>query len=445
MTSRPLRKFPPSLPAARPAARCWPAAGLAPVLPAFLPVVMAVVMAVILLAAMATPLAAQGPAAITLDGRAVNGTAGGSVPANMPITLHVIDGDAGRMATYDATTDDRGEFAFEGVSPQPGGSYVLVMDYADMRYNTLLEAADLTEPAELTVYEITRDISVIEVERQAMIIADVDAASREIHVLEVVRLGNTGDRTLLPELTNITNPADINFLRFSLPAGASELDVQSTLPGGDIIPMGTGFAVTAPVLPGGHQIAYTYKFPYQDDAVAFNQRLIQGAGEYQVLAPVSLAQIGVSPLEPKPRIDVDGTPYLVWEDRDIPPRRGVVLEFSQLPQPGLATRIARSAADGDLWLAVIPVALAAALTLLLLYGWLRGPRAAPAGPAPDPAAQRRRQSLVQAVALLDEGFEQGRVAEGEYRPRREELLERLRRAAGTAGGSGGSGEEDGAR
>ncbi len=367
---------------------------------------------------------------IGVQGVAVNGTAGGETPANMPITLHSIDRVAGRVATVEATTDQNGGFRFDQVTLLAGGSYVLVMDYAGMRYNALLEPAELAEPVELTVYETTQDISVVQVERQAMIIADVNEKEREIAAMELLSINNVSDRTLLPELTNITNPSEISFLRFSLPAEARELDVQSNLPGGDIISIGTGFAVTSPVLPGRRRINYTYKFPYQEEKVTFNQRLIQGAEVYQALIPERLAEIQITPLEAKPRIDVDGTTYLLWESRDIPPGRGITLEFSRLPQPSLPARLGRAVTDGNLWQTAIPLMLGVALTAALLYAWFRGARVAPVATGlvatPPDETQLRRQTLVQYVAALDLQFEEGRIAETEYQAQREKLLAQIR-------------------
>ena len=230
------------------------------------------------------PLWAQEPETFSISGNAVNGTAGGSVPGNLPVDLHVIDGVAGRVATYNATTDEEGAFTFEGITPIPGGSYVLVMDFDGMRYSSLLEGNDVGSPVVLEVFETTDDLAVVEIQRQAMIIADVDQTNREIRALEVLSLENTSDRTLLPELTNITSPTDINFLRFSLPEGASELSVQSTLPGGDTIPMGTGFAVTAPGAARGAagylhlQIPLPRRLRQLQPAVDSRGRPVPGAG-----------------------------------------------------------------------------------------------------------------------------------------------------------------------
>ena len=134
----------------------------------------------------------------------------------------------------------------------------------------------------------------------------------------------------------------------------------------------------------------------------------------------------VSPLEPKPRIDVSGAEYLVWEAGPIPPGRGIVLQFANLPQPGLATRAVKYVTGTELWLTAIPAALAAALTALLLWAWFRGPRTAGVGDAAADLEQPGRQSLIQAVAVLDNRFEQGQVEAEDYRARREELMGRLR-------------------
>ena len=372
------------------------------------------------------PILAQGADSFSFQGVLENGTEGGEVPSGLPVTLHAVDSLEGKVASYNATSGEDGSFIFENVARVDGGSYVLVADYDGMRYSELVEPADLGDTVTLTIYEITRDIGVIQVRRQAMIIADVDENSRQISALEVLSVSNTSDRTLLPELANITNPADINFLRFSLPTDATDLSVQSTLPGGDIVPMGTGFAVTAPVLPGDHEITYSYRFPYGSDSVSFNQRLIQGAETYQVLAPLALSQIQVTPLEPRPRIDVGGTPYLVWEASQVPPGRGVALRISQLPEPGFFTVLIQGISGTQLWLIIVPALLAVGLGILLLWAWFRAPKTAPHVSEISADEAARRQSLIQAIAVLDDRFEEGQLTEQEYCPRREELMGRLK-------------------
>jgi len=203
-------------------------------------------------------------------------------------------------------------------------------------------------------------------------VVHVDAKHGQIGAVELVQLRNTGQRTLVPDLAN---PVRVSFLRFSLPPQATALDVQSDLPGGQVISIGTGFAITAPVLPGEHSLSFSYRFPYQSDAVSYRQSFLQGAPLYQVLVPERLAQVQVGPLPAVTAVNIGGSVYRVWEALSIPPGQGLTLELRNLPRPSLLDRIEKSVSDGSFWRASIPGFLGAALALLLLYGALhRGSR-----------------------------------------------------------------------
>jgi hypothetical protein len=154
------------------------------------------------------------------------------------------------------------------------------------------------------------------------------------------------------------------------------LDVQSDLPAGQIVSIGTGFAITAPILPGEHSLSFSYRFPYRGDGVSYRQSFVQGARLYQVLVPEALRQVEVvapintelSALQPTPPVDLNGALYRVWEVRDSPPGQGLALELRNLPRPSLLDRIEKSVSDGSFWKVSIPGFLGAALAVLLLYG-----------------------------------------------------------------------------
>ena len=151
-------------------------------------------------------------------------------------------------------------------------------------------------------------------------------------------MANRSDRTLVP---NLDNPAQMSFLRFSLPPQSFDLNVQSGLEGRDIIPVGTGFAVTSPVPPGEHSVEFSYFFTYEGNTVAYRQGLHQGADIYQALVPEGLASVRVSPLELANPMNIQDTRYQVWEAEEIGPGQGLMLEFTGLPQPGLLGRVGK--------------------------------------------------------------------------------------------------------
>ena len=361
---------------------------------------------------------------VTVSGRVVNGTAAAGLPPELPVTLHSFDLDAGSVLTARTTADDLARFLFEGVVPRAGWRYTVSIDYAEVFYSTDLAPDDLSEPVELMVYETTPDVAVVGVEQQVLVIADVDEKNREIEAVEFVRLFNGSDRTLLPDLSSVDR---ISFLRFPLPPQTTQLNVQSDLPGGGIVAIDTGFAITAPVVPGEHRIDFSYRFPYKGDAISYRQSFLQGVQRYQVLVPERLSQVRVAQLLPLPPVEPagSGTVYRVWELTDFSPGQGLTLELTRLPQPSLLARLEKSVTNGTLWKVGIPGIVGATLAFLLLYSALGRPRGVPAPTEPVAPHQRDggvdREALVRAVAALDERFEQGRMLEAEYQAGRERL------------------------
>ena len=362
---------------------------------------------------------------VTITGDVVNGTQGAEpLAAELPVLLLVTDRDGNLAATGQTTTDAAGRFRFDQVDLLEGATYTVGVEYAGVLYRTTLAATDLGQDLNITVYETTEDVSVVSVTRQVMVLANVDKDGRQVTVTELVRLVNRSDRTLLPAPLG---SGRMSFLRFSLPSESSELIVQSDLPPGEIISVGTGFALTSPVAPGEHAVEFSYLFPYNGDRVSFSQNLLQGAEIYQVLVPERLPTVQVTGLEPIPVVNIQGSVYRAWEGRDFLPGEGPEIELVHLPQPGLLARLKNSLTNGALWRKAIPAAAAASLALLLLFGAIKAPRGtaaqegqAPRGPLPDVSSE-----LVQAIARLDEQYRRGELAEDQYRRTRQGLKSRV--------------------
>jgi hypothetical protein len=366
------------------------------------------------------PAAAQQP--LYIQGRVVNGTGGAAPPDDLTVLMLVTGPDGQLRGTGQVLADGDGRFRFDEVAPVEGGSYLVSVDYGGVFYGETLDLGELTQDLALTVYEPTQDVTVLEVERQVMVISEVDQGERMASATEFVRLVNNSDRTLQPDLTM---QGVISFLRFALPPEAAELTVQSDLRGGDVISIGTGFALTAPVPPGAHSVDFSYTFPYQSGGLSYRQSLPQGAEIFQVLAPQDWSGVGVANLDPVSLVAIRDTTYKAWERRGIPPGPGVQLEVTGLPQPGVWNSFAGAVGGGAFWQAAIPSALGAALIAMLIWGLARRSRpiAAVAGQSADDApGPGDRRSLVLAVAVLDQRFESGSIPEADYRQQRDRLV-----------------------
>jgi hypothetical protein len=386
----------------------------------------------VVLTALTLALVAAGPGTssaqetITIRGTVTNGTSGAETPTDLPVFLLASD-QAGNLRTADQTTiGDGGSFRFERVPLLEGGSYLLSVDHEGVFYTEALGPEELADEARLTVYETTRDLAVLTVSLQALLIAGVDEKNREISAIEFVRLKNPSDRTFLP------GPVEVGaegFLGFSLPPLTEDLSVQSDLPGEDILPTVTGFAIDTAVVPGDHAVDFSFRFPYRGDRASYRQSFIQGSALFQVLAPERMASIQVAPLEPAPTVDIEGSVYRVWQGRDFQIGQDLVLELTNLPEPSLAARFGNSATSGALWRAAVPGAAGAALAILLLLGITGSLRravpsvtAAPEGLNREPL---RREALIREIAAIDERFQQGDLPETEYQPQRDRLKNRI--------------------
>ena len=390
----------------------------------FIPPLIAAALALVLLAS--GPAAVQAQETITILGRVVAGTRDAVLPSGIPVLLLISNPAGGLVATSQTTTGPGGGFQLDQVPRTEDGIYALSVDYAGVFYSTSLGLQDLSNEVRLTVYESTQDAAVVKVTRQVLVITGVDEKNREISALEFVLLTNTSDRTLLPDLSN---PATLSFLRFALPSQAEALDVRSDLPGGDIVTIGTGFALTSAVPPGDHSVDFSFRFPYRGDSVSYRQSLPQGAEVYQVLVPQGLTGVTVTPLRSISPVNIGTSLYLAWEGREFEPGQGIVLELTNLPQPSLAARLETSITDGTFWKIAIPSAVGAILAFLLLFGTLKGHRreTVPATTGSDGITGEvaQRDALVREVAALDEQFQQGDVVEADYHQQREGLIARI--------------------
>ena len=384
---------------------------------------------VVLAAALALAAASVGTSnaqeSVSVKGQVVNGTQGaGPVEADLPVLLLLSAQDGSLAATGQTTTDVAGRFRFDQVDLLVGGTYTLGVEYAGVLYSTSLTAQELEEELQFNVYETTEDVSAVAVTRQVMVVAKVDEEGRQVAATEFVRLVNRGDRTLLPAPLE---SGRMSFLRFSLPSQASGLSVQSDLPPGEVISVGTGFALTSPVAPGDHAIEFSYLFPYSGDSVSYRQNLPQGAEIYQVLVPEHLQAVQVTGLESIALVNIQGSEYRAWQGRNFPPGQGPELELVHLPQPGLLARLESSFTNDTFWRKAIPIAAGAALAFLLLFGAFKAPRGAAAqgGSAPLESIPDGSSALVQAIAELDERYQQGEVAEDRYQRTRQGLKSRI--------------------
>ena len=307
----------------------------------------------------------------------VNGTEGGGTPAGATVLLHQFGVDSGSVDTFETATDAAGAFSFDDVPPTPeGGSAAVVALYGGTRYSRVVSPAELSALAEsgrltLTVYESTQDVGVVTTASQSIIVTGIDASTRRIATAQIFTVENRSDTTLVPDLSAPPMIGQFSFLRFSLPADASGLDVSTELVGGEVIPVGTGFAITAPVQPGQHVVSFTYTAPYDGDTLAWRDNTLQGAESLRLLIPDEFGDIAVGGMAALEGITLGEVSYRVWGTQDVAPGAGVDLNLSGLPEPSWVTKLGNPLSEARFWFGAVPVLVAVALAGLLGWGIIR--------------------------------------------------------------------------
>ena len=360
-----------------------------------------------------------------ITGVVVNGTEGGEVPGEFTVFVLVIDeSEEAIIERVETLTDADGSFSLEVAAIDDDQFYRVVVDdgiytpYVDV----LAEAAD--DPIILTVYDRTTSLDEISVTSYSMVIPVVDAESRVIGVLAAVNFVNSGDKVYLPDLTD-PNLTGFNLLRFNLPVGYQELTVESDLPSGNVMEIGTGFAISNPVPPGEYSMVISYSVPFEDGELSYPMRLPFGAETVSIMLPEASGEITGLGLTRSEVVTIGDGRYVRYDGSNYERRAELGVVISGLPKPDLQSQVLDFFRSVQFMIAIV-VSVALAMTGGIAYVVLIARRRQAVATVGEPIGADDtdgvRSSIVQAIAELDEMRELGKIAEDDYLAQRQRLV-----------------------
>ena len=361
-----------------------------------------------------------------VTGKLVNGTGDGPIPAGVEVTLHAVQSTAS-VETRTVATDEDGAFSLEMPMLEDVTSYVVSLSYEGAIYGRPLAFGELDKPVEITVYESTTDLSVLEVNSAALVLRPLESEGM-LNGSEVVSLVNTSDRTFIPDLTG---PAmgQMNFMRFSLPPGATNLRLESDLAGGDVIDVGPGFAVTASVPPGDHLVGFSYTAPYDGDSLEFTRTAHMATEDFHLLLPEDLAQVQSDALQAgEDRVVLGDDLFQAWRAGPLDAAAKVHMEFSGLPQPPWHERLSDVVLEGSAPQLFLASLLGLALVGALLYSLLRVVPASRLKPVPLASPGQQAEECLRQLAELDDALERGEIDADQHADERAPLKAALLQA-----------------
>ena len=355
---------------------------------------------------------------VTIEGRVENGTEGEVVPDGMVVTLEVFQ-QGTSVETVGTVADANGVFSFDGVAGGEGFGYIIVTSYGGVEYSFESDYPLAADTTTLVVYETTSLSENVRVVAHTLVVNSLDSNERMITAVELVGLENSGDRTFVADLSQ---PGEMQLLRFSLPPGAVDLDVGSNLSPGQLLQVDLGFAVNSPIPPGRHEVTFAYSAPYHGGTLDFAQAFPFGADVYRVLVLQGLANVSGDGLMEMAPLSFDESVYQQLEARDLDAGARIELRFTGLSQPSLWQRFSDALSGDSFVVAALPAAFALGLVALIGYAFLtRGARSTMAA---SPVGVEHGAGLIEQMARLDDRFQRRELGTEEYLDRRRETKAR---------------------
>jgi len=356
--------------------------------------------------------AAQGSVVL---GQVTNGTFGGSVPADLPVFLHVFS-DVEETGSYEATVTADGSFRFDDLSIAEGETVVVRIVYQGVPYFSDLHIAEPGQQVHslpITIYETTEGLTDVLITQMHVFVSGADDRLR---IGEHYLISNTGDRTCVGVEDSSTGRRAT--LTFTLPDGAGGLRFDGPGLGERFLERPGGLADTRPIPPGSAVVEAFFHYDLSGRERLRVERVFDVPVESIVLVvPEDGVSVDGEDITSAGTLDTEMGAALSYIAGPLAP--GEPLVFTVIAGPRAsevspAGGAPSSSARAEIALGLVTLAAAVVATYLLLRS-----------PAPGPPPIQARP-LVEAIAALGARFAAGDVLETAYRQRRASLLVRLR-------------------
>ncbi|MBL8166230.1 MAG: c-type cytochrome [Anaerolineae bacterium] len=371
----------------------------------------------------ATAEAEQPPETVqgVVTGTVSNGTAGGSVPTDLIVTLNILDAEF-RNETRQINLSTDGRFVFDDVPLQTDQSYIITVDYQGRTFGSDLLAGDPTAGSlelPVTIYELTNDPTVIDI---IGLVWQVSVFEDTIQVAQVASFRNSSDRAFSSD--ELLPGGRYASVQLDVPVGAEVMSGvdQRYARTAD----GTAVIDTAPVLPGSeHLMQVVYRVPYVENFA------ISAAVDYAVSGPVRLLlapatlYVDSGQLSDIGQETLRGVTYRAY-GTSAPLSAGSTIAFT-LGAPEIA--VTSDNVPISTVISVMLLLVGAAVFGSAIYSYWRRKRAGEDGDPDDAtlpdADQPLMDGLIREIAELDVAFSAGELDEDTYQQRRNKLKARL--------------------
>lgn len=369
------------------------------------------------------PVTTEEPAAgptFTLSGTVTNGTANGTVPADLTVSLFIFP-QAGDPIQLDTTIGADNRYTFADAFYAEDAAYAVAATYLDRLFlseitpgSTLIENPTL----DLSIYELTDDPTVLTITLMETQI-NVNADSNSLEVAQFIEVQNSSDRAYTT--TQTTPDGRPISLVIPLPPGSvvpgfNEMSRYAYLP--------DQFTVvdTQSVIPGEiHLVQLVYFIPYEGSAILEQELNYTFNGLDQLLVRPQGVQVTAEGLASMGTMTVGGRDFMSYSGTFTLPAGSVLrTELTGWGTGGPSSFGTGTAVISGDWAAL--VLLGGAILLGVLIGafiWWRRRDAPPEAPV------ETVETLAKQIADLDAAHNAGQISDAAWQKQRAALKERL--------------------
>jgi hypothetical protein len=339
-----------------------------------------------------------------IEGRLVNGTAGGSSSvADLDITLKLYQDSNELDLSKTAQTDAEGRFVFDRLDTEPSYDYHVNITYQQAEYQSghiSFVEGETTKSVVVTVYDSTTSDEAIQVATAHTVIYIEQGV---LNVWDYFLFENMSDLTYIGSKEVTPTPGGMReTLKFSLPEGASELQPGGALMDCCIHRSEEGFIDTTPVLPGAKETFYSYRVDYNSGTYTFSHEANYPTVSFDLFVQGEGTNVAGDQLVVQEPMIIEDIWYKHLSSPELALGDILNIRLSGLP----------SGVDNQqtvLWVTLTLVLLTAGFGFSYL---MRKKRLRPVS-LQGSLAQKRQRLLVE-LAQLDDDFEVGKIQEESY-------------------------------
>lgn len=345
---------------------------------------------------------------ITVSGKVTNMSENGDPLHGFSVIFHENSEDLFGETEYKLQEDN--EFIFENIIYDPNKQYGVSVIFKGALYGMNLDLSmGSISDLEIQVFESIRSDELLKASLVSILINGVNIETKSISVLEIIKLVNDSDLTYVP------GPAPMQLLRFSLPEGAYNLVIDSSLVTAEIFQVDKGFGLSASLPPGEHNIFFSYDMPYESNTYEISKNLRYGADILRIVSAVDLVGLGNTSHGNFEETLIGDRKYNVLEVSDIKKGENLLVTIKGLSTPSTAQRFS-STFKSIRWELAVPVALG----IIVIFSastiiWLNIKNKSNSSYGGIPIDKPEIAMLVE----LEQIHKQGKITEEQYRHKKE--------------------------